>query len=234
MEYRRVAVLGDSILKGIQVEQDTGKYVTLNNIDVPALESRFGLQIQNNSHFGATVDKGKKIFERLLKRTSDYDYVIMDFGGNDCNHCWDQIAADPEGEHTPNVPLNEFIERYRNLIRAVKGAGIEPVLTTLPPLVSQRFFDWWCNGLDKSAVLRWLGDVNNIYSWQENYSRAIERLAYQENVRLVDVRGAFLDHGHIEDLLCVDGTHPNSAGQALITNAFYSFAEQRESLHPAV
>jgi hypothetical protein len=46
MECRRVAVLGDSILKGIQVEQDTGKYVTLNNIDVPALESRFGLQIQ--------------------------------------------------------------------------------------------------------------------------------------------------------------------------------------------
>ena len=234
MEQKRVAVLGDSILKGIQVDQSTNKYITLNTIDIPTLESRFGLQIQNNSHFGATVDKGKKLLERLLKRESTYDYLVMDFGGNDCNHRWDQVAIAPDKEHTPNVPLSEFIERYRNLIRDVKAAGIQPVLTTLPPLVSQRFFDWWCNGLNKTAVLHWLGDVNNIYSWQENYSRAIERLARQENVRLVDIRGAFLVHGHIEDLMCVDGTHPNSAGQALITKAFYSFAEQRELLHPAM
>ena len=30
MEQKRVAVLGDSILKGIQVDQSTNKYITLN------------------------------------------------------------------------------------------------------------------------------------------------------------------------------------------------------------
>ena len=39
--------------------------------------------------------------------------------------------------------------------------------------------------------MRWLGDVGNIYVWQERYSRAVERLAREENVPLVDVRGAF-------------------------------------------
>ena len=40
---------------------------------------------------------------------------------------------------------------------------------------------------------------------------------------LVDVRGAFLDHGHLEQTLCADGTHPNTLGQGLITQAFQEF-----------
>lgn len=230
-QQRKVIVLGDSILKGIQVDPETKKYVTRNDIDVPALESRFGLQVRNDSHFGATVDKGKRLLDRLLNRQVNCDFLVMDFGGNDCNLRWEEVAAAPEGEHAPLVPLGEFVERYRELIREVKAAGIKPVLTTLPPLVPQRFFNWWCRGLDQSAVMRWLGDVNNIYAWQENYSRAVEKLAVSEGVRLVDLRGAFLDHGHLEDLMCEDGTHPNSAGQALITKAFFGFAEQRNLLH---
>lgn len=227
---RQVLVLGDSILKGIQVDPETKKYVTRNDIDVCALETRFGLQVHNDSHFGATVEKGKRLLDRLLNRQAACDYLVMDFGGNDCNLRWDQVAADPKAEHLPSVPLAKFVECYREMVCAVKAAGIEPILTTLPPLVPQRFFDWWCRGLDQGAVMSWLGDVNNIYAWQENYSRSVERLAAAEGVDLVDLRGAFLDHGHIEELMCEDGTHPNSAGQALITRAFQGFAEERELL----
>ena len=57
----------------------------------------------------------------------------------------------------------------------------------------------------------------------------MERLAREENVPLVDLRGAFLDHWHLDTLLCEDGTHPNSAGQALIGQAFRDFAERWEA-----
>lgn len=100
----------------------------------------------------------------------------------------------------------------------------------LPPLLSQWFFDWWCRDLDQAAVRTWLGDVSNIYAHQERYSRTVESLAREEDVPLVDVRGAFLAHGHLETLLCEDGTHPNSTGQALIGQAFRKFAEAQESL----
>ena len=46
---------------------------------------------------------------------------------------------------------------------------------------------------------------------------------------LVDLRGAFLDHWHLDTLLCEDGTHPNSAGQARIGQAFRDFAERWEA-----
>lgn len=221
-----ILVLGDSILKGIQVDTETGKYITRNEIGVPALERDFGLTVRNESHFGATVEKGQRLLTRLLSREEPGDAVVMDFGGNDCDYQWAQIAADPAGEHLPAVPLAEFVERYRLMVRQVRQRGLVPILTTLPPLEPQRFFDWWCRGLDGQAVRRWMGSICNIYAHQEQYSRAVERLAREESTELVDVRGAFLDHGHLDTLLCPDGTHPNSAGQALIGQAFRTFGER--------
>ena len=224
MEQRRqVTLLGDSILKGIQVDLSSRRYRSQNEINVGALESEFQLSIHNNAHFGATVRKGSRLLDRLLERKLPCDMLVMDFGGNDCDFRWKEIAEAPEAEHLPNVPLPEFVELFRKMIRLIRSHVIHPILTNLPPLDSERFFNWWCGDLDQKAVLRWLGDVGNIYAWQERYSRAVERLAREENVTLVDVRGAFLDHGHLEQTLCADGTHPNTLGQGLITQAFQEF-----------
>ena len=176
MERRtEITLLGDSILKGIQVDPKTRGYQVRNDIGIPELEAEFSL-------------------------------------------------------HLPAVPLPEFRERYRGMVRRLREAGIQPILMNLPPLLSQWFFDWWCRDLDQAAVRTWLGDVSNIYAHQERYSRTVESLAREEDVPLVDVRGAFLAHGHLETLLCEDGTHPNSTGQALIGQAFRKFAEAQESL----
>ena len=219
-----IQLLGDSILKGIQVEPATGRYVTRNEIGISGLERDFGLTVKNGSHFGATVVKGQRLLDRLLERGTPCDAVVMDFGGNDCDFRWDQVAADPAGDHQPNVPLPEFLRRYREMIARLRLHGIVPVLTTLPPLEPERFFNWWCRDLDQAAVRSWLGSLCNIYAHQENYSRAVEQLARETGTPLVDIRGAFLAHGHLEQLLCEDGTHPNSAGQALIGQAFRAFA----------
>lgn len=222
-QYRQVTLLGDSILKGIQVDLGSRRYHSQNEMNVGALESEFQLSIRNDAHFGATVRKGSRLLDRILERKLPCDLLVMDFGGNDCDFRWKEIAENPDGEHQPNVPLPEFVEQYREMIRRIRSHGIRPILTNLPPLDSGRFFNWWCGDLDREAVLRWLGDVGNIYAWQERYSRAVERLAREENVLLVDVRGAFLDHGHLEQTLCADGTHPNTLGQGLITRAFQDF-----------
>ena len=199
MERRtEITLLGDSILKGIQVDPKTRGYQVRNDIGIPELEAEFDLHVRNDAHFGATCVKGAKLLDRLLASGRPCQAVVMDFGGNDCDFRWRDIAADPAGAHLP--------------------------------LLSQWFFDWWCRDLDQAAVRAWLGDVSNIYAHQERYSRAVESLAREERVPLVDVRGAFLAHGHLETLLCEDGTHPNSAGQALIGQAFRKFAEAQESL----
>lgn len=225
-----VLMLGDSILKGVQVDPATKKYITKNDMGQEALAADFALKMQNQSHFGATCVKGGRLLERILARQPGYDAVVMDFGGNDCDYAWAEIAADPAGDHVPHVPLAEFVERYRTMVRQIREAGMEPVLTTLPPLIPQRFFDWWCGGLDGDAIRGWMGDVCNIYAHQERYSHAVEEVAKSEGAALVDIRRAFLENGRIDSLMCEDGTHPNSAGQALIGQALREFFRQRQAL----
>ena len=142
VQNRQVTLLGDSILKGIQVDLGDRRYRTHNEINMEALESEFQLSIHNDAHFGATVRKGSRLLDRMLARKLPCDMMVMDFGGNDCDFRWKEIAEDPTGDHQPNVPLPEFVELYREMIRRARSHGIRPILTNLPPLDSERFFNW--------------------------------------------------------------------------------------------
>ena len=101
VQNRQVTLLGDSILKGIQVDLGDRRYRTHNEINVEALESEFQLSIHNDAHFGATVRKGSRLLDRMLARKLPCDMMVMDFGGNDCDFRWKEIAEDPRGTISP-------------------------------------------------------------------------------------------------------------------------------------
>ena len=224
---RNVEVFGDSILKGVQLDNENMRYHVDNNIDVSMLEKKFLLNINNFSKFGCTISKA---FSHIEKRFKSGDLqchaIVLNLGGNDCDFNWKEVSERPEAEHEPNTPLETFAETYKKIIEFLKDNGIRPIITTLPPLDAQRFFNWFCGGLEKSAnVLKWLGSVETIYRWHENYSRTIEKIATETGTLLVDLRGAFLKHRKIDKLLCDDGTHPNTEGQRVITQGFLEFIE---------
>jgi len=222
-----VEVYGDSILRGVQLDDETKRYHVENTIDVGLLEKKFSLNISNFSKFGCTITKALSLIEKRFRNNSKEekcDAILLNLGGNDCDFDWKAISENPDVEHQPNTPLETFVETYRKIIDFLKEKGIRPIITTLPPLDAQKFFNWFCGGLEKKAtVLKWLGSVEAIYRWQENYSRTIEKLAEDTGALLVDIRGAFLKHRKIEPLLCEDGTHPNTAGQKVITQSFFDF-----------
>jgi lysophospholipase L1-like esterase len=153
----------------------------------------------------------------------------MDFGGNDCDFDWKAVSERPDEEHLPNTPLDVFKDTYYKIITLLKKHGIRPIMTTLPPLDAQKFFHWFCSGLDKSNVLKWLGDMYIIYRWQESYSRAAEKIAADTNTLIVDLRGAFLESRSLQRLLCEDGTHPNTEGHGVITQTFLEFIDNAKA-----
>jgi len=224
---RNVEVFGDSILKGVQLDNEKKRYLVDNNIDVNMLEKKFLLNISNFSKFGCTISKAFALIEKRFKNNElKCDAIVLNLGGNDCDFDWKAISERPEDEHQPNTPLDVFADTYRKIIEYLKEKGIRPIMTTLPPLDAQKFFNWFCGGLEKKAnVLEWLGEVESIYRWQENYSRTIEKIAEETGTLLVDLRGAFLKHRRIAHLLCADGTHPNTEGQRVITQGFLEFIE---------
>ncbi|HKM34145.1 MAG TPA: SGNH/GDSL hydrolase family protein, partial [Lachnospiraceae bacterium] len=215
---------GDSILKGIQINPINKKYHINNNIDLEMLSEKYFMQIKNYSSFGCTVTKGRNLLKRMLEKNITCDAIVMDYGGNDCDYNWKAISDDPEGDHSPNTPIDLFMETYCDIIDTLKKKDIMPILTTLPPLEPQKFFDWFCRDFNKKNILMWLGEVKNIYYHQENYSKAIEKIALEKQVPLVDLRGEFLKLGNVNALLCEDGTHPNTLGQKVIASSFNNFA----------
>ncbi len=228
---KRIEVFGDSILKGIQINPSNARYRVDNHIDIETISSKHELVINNHSSFGCTITKGYEQLRKFLSKDPKCDAILMDYGGNDCDFDWKAVSEHPEEEHQPHTPMQRFVETYREIIHFLKGKGIRPVLTNLPPLSPERFFHWFCQGLNKANVLKWLGSVNTIYRFQENYSRTVEKIARESEVQVVDLRGAFLQHRRIDHLLCEDGTHPNTEGQNVITKAFLEFAESMAARH---
>ncbi len=223
---KRIEVFGDSILKGIQINPNNKRFHVDNHIDIDGISDKHLVSIENYSKFGCTITKGQASLYRHLEKAPPCDAVVMDFGGNDCDFNWKEIGERPLEDHQPHTPLDRFVPIYHDIISTLRAKNVLPILTTLPPLEPQRFFDWYCKDFQGDNIMIWLGTIQTIYRYQEYYSRTVESIARKADVPLVDLRGAFLAHKRVDLLLCEDGTHPNTDGQKVISSAFREFADR--------
>ncbi|MBQ1631321.1 MAG: SGNH/GDSL hydrolase family protein [Clostridia bacterium] len=214
---RVISIFGDSILKGVRMLAGTTRYGTTDDIGLESIAKSHDWILDNRSRFGCTIQKGELLLNRQLEKGETPAAVLLEYGGNDADFRWAEVAARPDDEHEPNTPLPVFVETLRRMIKTLRSRGVKPVLTTLPPISSERYLDWITrDGLSKENILHWLGDANAIYRYQEKYSLAIERLSAETGCYLVDLRSAFLEKRALLPYLCADGIHPNDAGQRLI------------------
>jgi lysophospholipase L1-like esterase len=220
-----IAIWGDSLLQGVVLDETQGRYSILENNCATTFAKKLGISITNNARFGCTAPKGRKSLARTLDSGARFGAAVLEYGGNDCDFIWDEVARVPEAEHQPKTPLQEFIACYTGMIEAVKAQGIMPILVSLPPLDAQRYFNWITrNGANRENILHWLGDVQHIYRWHERYSNAVATLARQYACAFVDIRDAFLSQRDFESFLCADGIHPNQKGHALMEQVFEDYA----------
>ncbi len=216
----KVQIYGDSIMKAILVDENY-KYKPIAKDLLAQLRQDTGVEVVNRAHFGYTVDKGQNILQRDLEKGMDCQYALLEFGGNDCDFNWSEVAAQPDGEHFPHTPLRRFLDTLSSMAQSLLNAGIKPVLMSLPPLDAQRYLDFigWL-GNNTQSILRFLGDVQMIYRYQEMYSAQLSRLAAQLNLPFVDVRARFLERRDYGGLIARDGIHLTREGYGLIYDEF--------------
>ncbi len=212
-------LFGDSLGRGVTYDPARNKYTILSD-GFAALFARItGLQVENYAKFGATLPRSLPLIEKHLPELSGYDFTLLEFGGNDCNFDWAAVADAPDAHHDPAVPLAEFEAQYDAVIRSLQESGAKPVIATLPPLHADRFYRWVSRGLDEKAILRFLGNVEYIYRWQEMYSLTACEVAARNHVPVADLRRTLLLRNDYADYLCEDGMHLNKKGHALIADA---------------
>lgn len=216
----KVYVLGDSISRGVILNQDKQRYEVSGKGFIDLLFDGSHLLVKNFSKFGATIKHGLSIFSKKKSEIEEEGIALLEFGGNDCDFLWSEIADAPDTEHLPNTPIQDFTKYYLELIADLRAKKIEPIILSLPPLDADRFFDAVARKLDKSSILNWLGgSTKRIYQWQEMYNTQLLQIANSANCKLVDLRQVFLKQVNPERYLCADGMHPNLEGHQLIADA---------------
>jgi lysophospholipase L1-like esterase len=217
MDLRPIHLFGDSIGKGIMFDESRGRYAIARDRCETQLQSKLGVPVENHARMGATVAEG--LNDLMEAEGIAGSLVAIEYGGNDCDMDWAQVAASPNEYHEAKVPLEKFRRLLTEFVQQVRALGAKPLLVTPPPLDAQRFFQWVTKNLDASAVMRYLKDVQNIYRWQERYAIAVWEAALQAGCELFDLRGAFLTHKDVYDYMSLDGMHPNARGHMLIAEA---------------
>lgn len=222
----KVGIWGDSILKGVVFDEVANKYHTTKACAVNLFKKLFNtVDIKNNSRFGCTAPKAEENLELTLNKGYKPDAVLLEFGGNDCDFNWLEVSNAPKAEHEPNTPMPQFAASMRSMIKSLTSRGITPVLMNLPPISSEKYFDWISkmDGVNGDNVLYWLREKEVIYRQQESYSHMIEKIAYENNLALIDVRSRFLNIRDYQSYLCCDGIHLNEKGQKLLCETFTTY-----------
>ena len=117
---KKIILFGDSIIKGVTFNGSA--YHLCPDHDLPQLTAR-GIEVENHTKMGATIEDGLKSMERYLHSCDSQTTVLLGYGGNDCDYDWQAISDAPEGEHQPRVAPQTFVEGLRKAIRRAQDAG---------------------------------------------------------------------------------------------------------------
>lgn len=229
MNLKNVCAFGDSVMKGIVVDEKNSpvggiKYKISDKGFAARCSSVLNIEVDNYARFGGVVSQGLKLIARYLDRIKDSDFVLFEYGGNDCDYNWAAISENPYAVHVPNTPIPEFVSCYSTMIDSVRSAGGNPVLLSLPVLDPNRFFQHVTRGLNAGNVLKWLGgSVLTIDRWHSRYNMEIFRLGSEKRVPVIDITSAFLEKKDYFEYICKDGIHPNERGHELIASAIMGY-----------
>ncbi len=210
---QKIYVFGDSIAQGVIVNGE-GRF-QLSRRGSAELLQEAGYPIINYAMDGYTIRQGLASFRK--KRLKPGALCVIEFGANDCELNWDAISADPGHFYDGRTPHDEFPGEVDRFILEARERGMEPVLMTPPPLMSCRYYRWICRGRNAENLLRYFhGDPEGLSRWEERYVSVLREKARQHGCRLLDLRDWMVREGDYPDFMCMDGSHPNEAGHAVI------------------
>lgn len=221
----KLVALGDSIMKGVLVESEgeRSRYSLADKSIVECCAEKLGGESLNLGKMGCTIEVGERILDRYLDKMSGARYVLLEYGGNDSDYNWQEIAEAPEKEHFPRTRLEVFEQVYERVINKIKAMGAIPLVLSLPPMDAERYFAFFSQKWEedfRANVMRWLGgSTNTIMSGHELYNLATMRVAQRTGAQWIDVTSGLLKDHNYRAYLCDDGIHPNERGQRMIAEA---------------
>ena len=219
-----VCAFGDSLLQGVVHDAQQNKYKILKENFANLTAEKLNVTWYNYARHGSTVIDGAKAFLSHLSQVQKSDYILFSFGGNECNHNWDRISANPTANHQPRLSLEAFRQKYIYLIRLAQKRGKTPILFSLPPVHAETFVNSVCIGRNRANILRFLGsDIHVVQRWHNIYNLEVFKIAKDMDIPIIDITTCFLEQLDYSSFICDDGFHPNEKGHQLIAGALAAY-----------
>ena len=158
-----------------------------------------GESVINSGVGGDTSADGLARFASAVS-ANDPDVVFIAFGTNDASKDMDRY-----------VPIENYKENLREMVRRVRALGARAVIVTPPPVVDAQYLT-----RHDAAPFEEYGGPNGLVSL---YAQAARDVAAEFGADVADVNAAFsgLDFAS----LIADGVHPNDSGYALYGQTAY-------------
>ena len=212
---KKLLIYGDSILRGVTYSEKRARHTLVEGSDLKNL-CELGYEVKNRSRMGATITRGLDMLSSDETEIGKGDFVLLEYGGNDCDYEWGEISKNPEGDFAPHTPEEKFTKEYSLAIEKVRKRGATPILSTLVPVDAERYVKWISRNNSYENIMSWLGDTSMLYRWQERYNRLVENTARLLGCPIIDLRERFLLSHNYKELICYDGIHPSAAGHEMI------------------
>lgn len=209
---KNIYFFGDSIGQGAVCGEDGSYHVCADNWTAALPAGAY--TVKNYSGFGFTAEKGLQKLRKAAD-TEPGSLCLIEFGGNDCDLNWKEVAEDPAVYHPAKLEPDRFAGLLETFVSEARERSLRPVLLTPPPLLADRYFAWVTKKNDPEAVLRYLTDAAHMCRQQESYANLIRYTAQNLACPLIDARQTFLRQEKLPLLYCVDGIHLNEKGQKL-------------------
>lgn len=198
---------GDSVLAGTGAsEREKGcAKIVKDSLSIPAsLKGR---------NWNTSQDGLDRLEQDVIKQKS-FSHVIILFGNNDC---WLMEPGQPK------INIERFRENMRSIVNRVNSNKQIPILCTLQPIDFKRF-----SSIKSQELLAFGKNIElNPEELQKQYSRSIFDLANDLKVCCVDLRAKL--EASTEDVIALDGIHPNDKGHTIIASSIMSFLNSLDS-----
>ena len=204
---KNVKIFGDSILQGVYYDGRYHKSKDKINIE--------NVSIDNYSRMGSTIEHGIKNIEKHIDEFDENTVVVIEYGGNDCNYNWSDVSMAPDEEHLCAVEPDEYMSKLKKAINLIKEKKCKVIVAIPIPISAKKFMDFISKNLSYDNILKWLGDVDHLFRWQEYYSQLTEKVAKACGCAVMPLRNVFQTEDY-EDMLCSDGIHPTQEGHERI------------------
>lgn len=216
---KKVYLFGDSLMKAVMPDE-SGMYHSSDAIGFSDMEEKYHFELSNFAMPTFTTSQILPYMKNIMANKELPDLVLLEGGGNDCDHDWARFASTDGEELINRVSIEQFEENLRAMAEFWKEKGVPCMYVVTPPIDMKQFFRHLQKDEKLSMLKDKFPDVASMEQEYKDYKAVMYKIIDEYHMKKIDLTNCFDSVDNISSVYSADGMHPNEKGYAMFREAF--------------